>query len=108
MAVILSAKKAEDIQILDLSFRPGALTDYFVIATAQNALHMEALQESVQKELKEALQERPWFVEGRAASGWVLLDYVHVVCHLFDEETRQHYALEEFWGDATVLSSPVS
>jgi ribosome-associated protein len=44
----------------------------------------------------------PRRVEGISGSGWVLMDYLDVVVHLFTPETREFYRLEQLWGEAPV------
>jgi len=43
---------------------------------------------------------RPWHVEGYTSRKWILIDYVDVVIHVFNSETRRFYSLETLWGDA--------
>ena len=91
-------KKAEDVVILDLR-KLTAITDYFVIATAGNPRHIGAVTEAVVEEAKR-LKARPIGREGTETSGWVLLDFVDVVVHIFDGERREIYDLGLLWGDA--------
>ena len=42
-------------------------------------------------------------VEGQPQEGWLVLDYGDVVVHLFSPDQREHYDLEELWGDGKVL-----
>ena len=39
-------------------------------------------------------------IEGRAQTGWVLMDYGAVVVHVFRPEAREYFRLENLWGDA--------
>jgi len=97
-ARLLHEKKAEDIQVLDLR-KLGAVTDFFVVASGVSSPHVRALAEHVEEDLDRAGQ-RPWHTEGYSAERWILLDYVHVVVHVFHPHTREFYLLERLWGDA--------
>ena len=97
-------KKAEDILVLDLRKVKSAVADFFVIASGSSDTQLDAIAESVEKEVKEQADERPWHREGTQQKEWILLDYVSVVAHLFLRERREFFALEELWGDAVVTS----
>lgn len=46
------------------------------------------------------VMEEPWHIEGQENSKWVLMDYVDIVVHVFNEETREYYKIEELWEEA--------
>lgn len=100
IAVLALEKKAEEIAILDLSGLSAAC-DYFVVCSADSELQVLAIADHIQKKLAERGLP-PWHVEGRSHRRWVLLDFVHVVAHVFHRETRQYYMLERLWGDAKI------
>lgn len=93
-------KKAEDIRILDMRNVKGASADFFVISHAGNDKHVEAIGNSVEEEVLKHNNERPLSREGFENLEWVLLDYFDVVAHVFLEDKREFYAVEELWGDA--------
>ncbi|HEY7269059.1 MAG TPA: ribosome silencing factor [Dehalococcoidia bacterium] len=97
---VLSDRQAEDVVQLDIS-RVANFTDFFVIATAQNARHMRALMETLDRDLS-AEGNGPVHVEGDADSGWVLIDFGDVIAQLFTPEDREYYNLEGLWGRAGV------
>lgn len=91
-------KKAFDIQILDLRGLTY-ITDYFVICSASNMPQISAITDSIGHTLaSEGI--RPEHIEGGAESTWVLIDYVDVVVHIFDRQTRVFYGIEKLWSDA--------
>jgi ribosome-associated protein len=98
VAELALSKKAEDVVSMDLR---GLTTtcDFFVICGATSDVHARAIADGVVQGMKE-VGERPWHVEGHEASKWVLIDYVDVVVHVFNRETRDYYQLERLWGDA--------
>ena len=103
-ARILSDKKAEDIQVLDLS-KLTVITDYFVIASGNSDRQVKALYE----ELEEKMEERgytPLYKEGHRGSRWIVLDFNGVIVHLFYKETREFYSLERLWADAERIPLP--
>jgi ribosome-associated protein len=95
-------KQAIDLTLLDVSDLL-ALVDLFVVATARTDRQLKAIAEEVEHRLREEYERRPLRREGPAESGWLLLDYGDVVCHLFDEEQRAFYALERLWADVPHL-----
>jgi ribosomal silencing factor RsfS len=48
------------------------------------------------------LDDRPWHVEGKNNAEWILMDYSELVVHIFTEESRDFYALEDLWADAKI------
>jgi len=90
--------KAEDVLILDLR-KLTQITDYFALATATSERQLKAIADRIHRDLK-TQGATCLGVEGHAAGGWVLMDYVEVVVHLFSREARDFYALELLWGDA--------
>jgi ribosome-associated protein len=96
----LSEHQAEDIVLLDIS-QISTFADYFVIATAQNARHIDALINLFEKDLANAGID-PLRREGDSASGWVLIDLGPVIAHLFTGDDREFYDLEGLWSRAGV------
>ncbi len=92
--------KATNIVVMDLRELESAMTDYFVIASGNSSTHVEAIANSVERFTEENLDESPRRVEGKRNAKWVLMDYFTVIVHVFDEETREFYSLEQLWGDA--------
>ena len=92
--------KAHDIVVLDMRQIENAMADFFVICHGNSNTQVEAIARSVEKVTAEQVSEKPWHIEGAGNSKWILMDYVDVVVHIFDLETRPFYALEELWADA--------
>ncbi|MDB9724885.1 ribosome silencing factor [Salibacteraceae bacterium] len=97
-------KKGNNIIEMDLREIESAVCDYFVIASGGSNRQVNALANAVKDTVVEDLGEKPWHIEGMDNCSWVLLDYANVVVHVFQEETREFYKLEELWADATVKS----
>ncbi len=94
--------KGNEITVLNLSEVPGAVCQYFVICHGDSDTQVDAIARSIEKETSKEHKEKPWHVEGKENSEWVLLDFVDVVAHVFYRETREFYNLEGLWADATV------
>jgi len=99
----MQEKKANEVTLLNLQNVPNSIADYFVICTGTSDTHLDAIADSVEKEVKENQQQNPWHREGNQNKEWILLDYVDVVVHIFKKETRQFYNLENLWGDAELI-----
>ncbi len=98
----IQEKKGLDIVILNLRGVGNAIADYFIICTGSSDTQVDAISDSVEKEVMEGAKERPWHKEGIQNKEWILLDYVNVVVHIFKSEVRIFYGLEDLWGDADI------
>ncbi len=97
----LLEKKAEKLRVLDVR-KLTTLTDYFIVCQGGSDTQIRALANNVTEKIKEKTGEHVWRKEGLESRKWVVLDYVDVVVHIFNEETRNFYALENMWNDAEV------
>lgn len=75
------------------------ITDYFVVASGNNRKQLQAIADDISQTLKAQGRKRVG-MEGYDAGAWVLVDFGDVVIHLFHEEMRRYYELENFWADA--------
>lgn len=94
--------KGLEINVLDLKEIENTVCDYFIICNGTSNTHVNAIVNSIQKTVSKAIQDKPWHVEGSENAEWVLLDYVNVVVHVFQKNTREFYDIEGLWGDAKV------
>lgn len=94
-------RRGLDVALLDLRGLTSA-TDFFVIASGESDVQLQAIANRVEERLREERGVRPWHVEGLRNSTWVLLDYVDFVVHVFHREAREFYDLERLWADAPV------
>lgn len=107
LALILEAlegKKAVDVVVLDVSGQTQMM-DYLVICTGTSNIHIRALTDGVIEAMKEH-GYKGVRAEGYTDARWVLLDYGDVVLHVFAEDDREFYRLEEFWKGAPRLELP--
>ena len=94
--------KGLDITIIDLRDVVHAISSYFVIAHGTSHTQVEALARSVEKVCWEALGDKPVSVQGLRNGEWAIIDFFDVVVHVFHQEARTRYGLEELWGDADI------
>lgn len=100
----MQEKKGNDIVVLNLKKIKNTFADYFVICSGTSDTQVSALSESVEEVVKKESLQNPWHREGNNNNEWVLLDYVDVVVHIFQQEKRDFYALENMWGDAELTA----
>ena len=90
--------KGRDVLVLDMrAITP--IYDYLVLATGASRRQMHAIAEEVDAALKGEGDVRLG-IEGYEASRWIVQDYGDVVVHVFDEDSRAYYGLEDLWADA--------
>ena len=91
----LEAKQGDDIRLYDVR-GISSITDYTVVATGTSAPHLKALISETQRHMKE-LGVASYRLSGDPASGWVIVDYITAVIHVFSAEARAYYAIERLW-----------
>ena len=97
---LVEDKQATDIVLLDVR-ELTSLTAYFVIATVDTTRQAKAIEDEMFEKLGMEQKIRPLGIEG---AGWTVLDYGDVIVHLFTEEIRQFYKLEELWNKAPIVA----
>jgi ribosome-associated protein len=100
IAQIALGKKACEIRIMHLK-KLNTVTDYFVICHGESEAQVKAIADAILETTGEE-GVRIWHQEGYEHLHWVLLDYVDVVVHIFQKDTRNFYRLENLWGDAEI------
>ena len=94
--------RGRDIVVLDLR-KLTCMFDYFVIVSGTSRRQLHAISEEIDDQLQGELNDERMGIEGYADSRWILLDYGTVVIHMFDDETRKYFALEDLWAEAPHL-----
>ncbi len=97
-AKILENNKARDIIILHVT-DCIAVTDYFVICSGVTQNHLRALSNEIELNLEKS-KIKCYGIEGYAEGKWILMDYGDVIVHIYEEEARHYYELEDLWDDA--------
>ena len=103
-AKTLQEEKAKDTIILDIK-NISIIADYFIIATAQSSIHLKSLINVIKNTIIENKINRNLRYEGSEYTGWVLLDCGDIIIHLFSEEKRIFYHLEQLWQDAKQINT---
>lgn len=101
IADVLADTPAAHTRVLDIRGM-STLADFFVITSGENERQLRAISRQLADEISKR-DIRPARIEGDPASGWILVDYSDVVVHIFDDELRKFYNLEDLWQDAPVL-----
>ena len=104
-AATLNLHKAAGIRVVDVTGVSG-VTDFCVIATGTSAPHLKALLAHVQERMR-GLGVKSHRTSGQPESGWLVLDFVHAVVHLFTPEARAHYNIEKLWGGGVDVNAGV-
>jgi ribosome-associated protein len=95
-------KKGEHIVSLDLRKIPEAAADFFIICSATSKTQIKAISDFVEVMVLQQCSENPYKHEGHQALHWVLIDYVNIVVHVMQPDSRKFYALEDLWSDGAV------
>ena len=96
----IQEKKGEEIVILDLRNLEDTVTDFFVICHAQSNTQVRSISDFIMENIHKELGEKAFRYEGMENLEWVIIDYVNVVVHVFQQDKRDYYNLEELWADA--------
>ena len=97
IAKVLDAKKGRDIKVIHVEDKT-VIAEYFVLCSGNTGTQVKAL--AGEAEYKIGLRGvEPYHVEGRDNNAWMLLDYSHVIVHIFSREAREFYNLEKLYED---------
>jgi len=102
----MQENKAKDIVVLDLRKISNSVCDFFVICSGESSTQVDGISTAVTRHTRKELSEKPWHIEGKSNSEWVLLDYINVVAHIFYKDARSFYELEDLWSDAVRTDVP--
>ena len=92
-------RKAENVVVLDVT-KVSSITDYFIIATGTSEPHLRAIVDEITEKLADDYGLKPKSHDGSLQTSWIVLDYFDVIVHIMRADVREHYKLEDLWGDA--------
>jgi ribosome-associated protein len=107
IASICEGKLATDVTILDMR-SVCDYTDFFILATGGNARQTKAITDEVHFVLKRDHGLLPRALAGEREATWIVADYTDAVLHVFTQETRDYYRLEDLWSDVPKLEAAAS
>jgi ribosome-associated protein len=96
-------KKALDVKALEIG-KISSIADYLVLASGRSDKQTQAIADSIRKGLKKF--GKALDVEGLKEGNWIVIDYGDVIVHIFQEEVRRYYDLDELWFAAPSLEIP--
>ncbi|HEV7615155.1 MAG TPA: ribosome silencing factor [Solirubrobacterales bacterium] len=102
LAQLADSKKAEEILVLDMR-ELVSYTDFLTICSARNERQARAIADEVRLQVKHEAGQLPSGVDGGVEAGWIVLDYLDCVLHVFTAEARERYQLEDLWHEAPRL-----
>ena len=97
IADVLDSKKGHDIKVLHVEDKT-VIAEYFVLCTGNSSTQIRALTGEVEFKIGQRGVE-PYGIEGRDNNSWVLVDYSHVIVHIFSRESREFYNLDKLYAD---------
>ena len=99
--------KGVDVDLLVLRKINNTVCRFFIICTGTSNTHISAITSSIKKNVSKELKEKPYSMEGLENQEWVLIDYVDVVVHVFQQNIREFYDIENLWGDAKISRNKI-
>ena len=97
IALFLDNKRGRDIKIINMTGKTD-ICDYMVLATGTSNTHVQTLGGEVEYEMNRRGID-PLHTEGRDGNTWMVLDYAHIMVHVFTRENREFYNLDKLYGD---------
>ncbi|QWV93047.1 ribosome silencing factor [Geomonas oryzisoli] len=96
-------KKALDVKVLEIK-NISSIADYLVLATGRSDRQVQAMADSVKQGLKPI--DKAIDTEGYDEGRWVVVDFGDVIVHLFQEDVRKIYNLDDLWSRAPQIEIP--
>ena len=98
----IQERKGRNITVVDMGHIESAAASKFIIAEGTSSTHVEAIADCVRDYLLEKEHIKPYNYDGYQASEWIVIDYGHILVHIFMPEARSRYRLEKLWSDAVI------
>lgn len=102
----ITDRRGRDISIVDMTHIESAPLSMFIIAQGSSRTNVAAIADRVREAVQERTGLKPYNYDGYNASEWIIIDYGHLLVHIFIPETRERYRLEELWSDAAITNLP--
>ena len=99
---IADEKSAFDFHLMEVK-ELSSITDYFLLMSCKNERHIKAVVTEIDKRIFEEFGIKPFHIDGEYHSLWVVIDYGDVMVHVFHENTRGIYNLEELWKEGKTI-----
>jgi len=107
LAELADSKGATEIVVLDMR-KLVSYTDYLAICTARNERQARAVGDEVKLRLKNEEGLLPASTSGEDGADWIVVDFLDAVLHVFTEDARRRYQLEDLWREAPRVESAVT
>ena len=101
---VLDEKKAEDIKSINLDGK-SIIADYFAICSGRSTTHVKSLADNLDEEMSKKYGIEPLRMEGKQDGKWAVVDYGDVIVHIFHQEQRKIYEIEDLWDDGKNIES---
>ena len=92
-------RKAQQVSIMHVE-KNFVLADYFVVCTGNTEKHVKAIAQEIEVELKKKHSSPCHHIEGYQEGKWILMDFIDVIVHIYLEDMREFYELEDLWADS--------
>ena len=102
----ITDRRGSDISIVDMTHIEEAPLSMFIIAQGSSRTNVAAIADRVREKVQDELGIKPYNYDGYAAEEWIVIDYGHLLVHIFLPETRERFRLEELWSDAMITNLP--
>ena len=99
-------RKGHGITVVDMSLIEDTPVSKFVIIEGNSRQQVAAIADSVREYVQEHASQKPYNYDGYVNSEWIVIDYGHILAHVFVPEARQRYNLEDLWADAQITEIP--
>ena len=104
IADAIQDKKGQNVVSLDLRPIGSAIADYFVICNGDSTTNVAAVADNIIKVCNEELGMKPVRTQGMENDFWIIIDYGHIVVHVFLTQYREFYRLEDLWKDGEKIA----
>lgn len=93
-------KKGQNVVSLDLRPVGSAISDFFMVCNGDSTTNVSAIADNIIEKVREELGIKPLRTQGMENDFWIIIDYGHIVVHVFLTQYREFYRLEDLWADA--------